>query len=550
MIYNPKAWGEHYHPHDLDSACRLQQAVGRGLRDLEVLIPEPGLTERYGLFRWSNSRRSVARGLARKALFNRVTVPPLQRRLAHLDRRSRLAEWTFWKVMLHHTDAGYLAQPPRRPTPVPTRPDAAAPRCRPRGRVVTAPTTLERPAPGGDHGPGGVPALLVVVVVALAAGLIGTVAAQFGSKSLYVLGGAIVVAGVLYGIRDLVGPPLRDAVDRVSPSRFRPDPELDRRPPSNVAVTAGVVVSALLAGTFAWLVAQQGLKVMLALLALVLGAVAVWLLWPLLVMLVSAPSDAPARPTPDWKLEAQAYEAEHGRRSYPRFIRFVGSTIVVFSAGIIAWLAVSQGIKGIAGLIGIIAVAAALMWVKNKSLFFTFLTICTMVAFVHKSFGPQDLELSGGAVSINVTSVDVLILLLYGIWISEGTFVDDVRAAFAATHPVAPAHRCAVPAPEPAQGGRPVPQLLRAVPHGVHVPAVLLRRGAGAHPRHGVGHPRRPRRLRRRSSSSSWSCSGRPAACSASPSSACPPSSPPAPPTPASWAGRSARSSTRSSWAR
>ena len=64
----------------------------------------------------------MARGLARKTLFNRATVPPLQRRLAHLDRRSRLAEWTFWKIMLHHTDAGYMAQSPRRPIPVPTRP--------------------------------------------------------------------------------------------------------------------------------------------------------------------------------------------------------------------------------------------------------------------------------------------------------------------------------------------------------------------------------------------------------------------------------------------
>ncbi len=164
-------------------------------------------------------------------------------------------------------------------------------------------------------------------------------------------------------------------------------------------------------------------------LALVLVVVAVWLLWPLLVLLVSVPSDAPAKPTPDWKLEARAYEAEHGRRSSSRFVRFVGSTIVVFSAGIISWLAVSQGVKGMAGLVGIIAVVGALLWVKNKSLFFTFLTICSMVAFVHKSFGPQDLTLSGGAVSINVTTVDVLILLLYGIWISEGTFVADVRAA-------------------------------------------------------------------------------------------------------------------------
>jgi glycosyltransferase involved in cell wall biosynthesis len=121
LIYRADAWGEHFHPHDLDSACRLQYSVGRGLRDLEVLIPEPDLVERYGAFRFTNSRRSVTRGLVRKTLFNRWTVPPLQDRLGRLDRRSRLAEWSYWKILLHHTDRGYLEQGPRRPLPVPTR---------------------------------------------------------------------------------------------------------------------------------------------------------------------------------------------------------------------------------------------------------------------------------------------------------------------------------------------------------------------------------------------------------------------------------------------
>ena len=48
-IYVPAARGEHYHPHDLESSCRLQASIGRGLRDLEALVPEPGLHERYGV---------------------------------------------------------------------------------------------------------------------------------------------------------------------------------------------------------------------------------------------------------------------------------------------------------------------------------------------------------------------------------------------------------------------------------------------------------------------------------------------------------------------
>lgn len=135
VIYNPRAWGEHYHPHDLATACRLQESIGRGLRDLEVLIPEPDLLERYGVFSIGNSRRAVARGLARKALFNRVTVPVLLRRFEDPAGRSRVAEWSYWKIMLHHTDLGYRRAEPRSPRPVPTRPAPHEPARRPVGEL-------------------------------------------------------------------------------------------------------------------------------------------------------------------------------------------------------------------------------------------------------------------------------------------------------------------------------------------------------------------------------------------------------------------------------
>lgn len=125
VIYNPRAWGEHYHPHDLATACRLQESIGRGLRDLEVLIPQPDLLERYGVFSLGNSRRSVVRGAARKALFNRFTVSYLLRRFGAPETRSRVAEWSYWKIMLHHTDMGYRRAAPRSPRPVNTTPVVA-----------------------------------------------------------------------------------------------------------------------------------------------------------------------------------------------------------------------------------------------------------------------------------------------------------------------------------------------------------------------------------------------------------------------------------------
>ena len=125
LIYNPRARGDHFHPHDLNSACRLQESVGRGLRDLEVLIPEPDLLERYGVFSTSSSARSMARTAVRSALFNRWTVPPLQRRLAASTSPGRFAEWAYWKVMLHHTARGYRREAPRSPRPTVTAPGAA-----------------------------------------------------------------------------------------------------------------------------------------------------------------------------------------------------------------------------------------------------------------------------------------------------------------------------------------------------------------------------------------------------------------------------------------
>jgi hypothetical protein len=120
IIYEPRAWGEHFHPHGLASACRLQASIGRGLRDLEALIPEADLLERYGVLTRAASPVLKVRMAARIALFNSLTVPILQRRLEALDRRSRLAEWGYWKVMLHHTQRGYRHAAVRRPAPTST----------------------------------------------------------------------------------------------------------------------------------------------------------------------------------------------------------------------------------------------------------------------------------------------------------------------------------------------------------------------------------------------------------------------------------------------
>jgi hypothetical protein len=60
----------------------------------------------------------------RKTLFNRYTVPPLQRRFSEIKERNRVAEWSYWKILLFYTERGYRSAPTRRVTPVPTRPES------------------------------------------------------------------------------------------------------------------------------------------------------------------------------------------------------------------------------------------------------------------------------------------------------------------------------------------------------------------------------------------------------------------------------------------
>lgn len=107
LIYNAHATAEHYHPHTLASAARLQESLGRHLPKLEQLVPEPRLTERYGVFSWRNGKRAVLRGLVRQALFNTLTLPAVEGWLEGQRRNTPLSRWLYWKVLLHYTNRGY-----------------------------------------------------------------------------------------------------------------------------------------------------------------------------------------------------------------------------------------------------------------------------------------------------------------------------------------------------------------------------------------------------------------------------------------------------------
>jgi glycosyltransferase involved in cell wall biosynthesis len=128
-VYNPRARADHFHPHTVQSARRLQESVGRGLRDLEVLVDDPALLERYGVLTRRSSTRGKVRGVVREVLFNRWSAPAAANWLEGRTRNTALTRWMYWKVLIQETNAGYRSEPRRRPVPVPTLPaiDAAKP---------------------------------------------------------------------------------------------------------------------------------------------------------------------------------------------------------------------------------------------------------------------------------------------------------------------------------------------------------------------------------------------------------------------------------------
>ncbi len=318
--------------------------------------------------------------------------------------------------------------------------------------------------PPRRRGPG-----LLLTVIALALVAVGALAlAPTGSKALYVLVGVGAAILVLISIRDLIGPPLAAAVERLQPK-----PVDGIKPLGPVRTIVGAVVAAVAAGALAFVVADAGTKAMYGIVALVLLGVGLWLVSPALALLIETPP-APYQPPlprkgPDRidldeasdlaelldeeiastqaidlrdeldpndarRLKSEQWEAmglglETGFAQTGCLTRGAGMFLAVMSAGIVAFLAAQMGSKALLALAGGILVVGCVVRARDKSLFMVFLTVCSLIFLLHKSFGPQDLTLSGGAPAVYVTSFDALLLLLYGLWVSEGTFRADVRDA-------------------------------------------------------------------------------------------------------------------------
>jgi Tol biopolymer transport system component len=290
----------------------------------------------------------------------------------------------------------------------------------PTGDATPPPRRPRRRAPG-------VAIVIALVLAALAAlGL-----AHFGSKALYIVGGVLVAVLLLWSIRDLINPPIIDAFRRVQPK------PIGVAPFGRLRTAVGAFVATVAAGILAFAVAGAGTKLLYALVALVGLAIGFWLLWPAVLLLFDAPPDVPiprgSTGRPGSK-EAEWAAIGLGRHQGPlpeasRLARRTGAFLAVVAAGMISFLAATMGSKALLVLVGVVIVVACLLRARNKSMFGVFGLMCSLAFLEHKSFGSINTLIAGGAPSIYITSFDAMLVVVYAIWVYEGTFVADFRAA-------------------------------------------------------------------------------------------------------------------------
>lgn len=279
-----------------------------------------------------------------------------------------------------------------------------------------------------------------VLVWAVVAAVVSIALAPLGAAALYVVVGLIAVGVAGYLLRDVLRDPLMAGIRRIVPADgssgrgasdlARPaGHELPRARAARQRVRTGAVLAVAGVGSavLAWVVAPAGTKGVLVLVAVVVVGVLLALLWPLVVDVVVGPVSAPARRAS--RVVRDAYR-DHLRVGAPARRAGAAGVLVAGAVGAgIAWIAAGLGTTGLLVVAGVIVLAGLVRFVRDRTAFFSFVAVCSLAFLMHKSFGPQDLAMSGGAISVYVTTFDVVLALLYAFWIREGTFRADLRAA-------------------------------------------------------------------------------------------------------------------------
>lgn len=103
--------------------------------------------------------------------------------------------------------------------------------------------------------------------------------------------------------------------------------------------------------------------------------------------------------------------------------------LVVVASGLAAASVADLGLKELMIVVGVAGLLGGVLVVRQRRLFLLMATVFGFQFLFHKSLGPIVPDISGGAPSVFVTSIDVMLLVLYGIWIMDGTLIADLRRA-------------------------------------------------------------------------------------------------------------------------
>jgi O-antigen ligase len=103
----------------------------------------------------------------------------------------------------------------------------------------------------------------------------------------------------------------------------------------------------------------------------------------------------------------------------------VTAAVLVGTAVVIATAAATLGDNALTIIGGLVALLCLVAFIRNRTLFFMFALAASFSLILYKKFTPMLAE--SYAPAIYITTVDVLLVLLYAIWASEGTLHRDLK---------------------------------------------------------------------------------------------------------------------------
>lgn len=136
----------------------------------------------------------------------------------------------------------------------------------------------------------------------------------------------------------------------------------------------------------------------------------------------------PAEDVPPPRVDGWTYVLRQAmaRKTLP----FQGSAVVIaaFLSAVAALVATQLGLLWVIIALGLVSVLTLLVIVKNRTLFFLFAVSVSMCIILYKAI--SELTPNSYVPGIYITTLDVMLIVLYLIWIAEGTFVQDLKEGF------------------------------------------------------------------------------------------------------------------------